>query len=401
MTNKTFFHKIYNGAAFVKTLDPKIVMNLPTFQWEINGGMGEMIIDLALTLKEFGENYEGDSIVFGYKVETWVQGANETAGTKIYDGLITSYDPIMSDDGKEFIRLHIVSQLTTLENQLLKSGSNTEVVYSSQDPSVIFKDIIDKYNSTIDYTASSVETSGTTVSYTFTFITYLEAIKKTLELCPAYWYWYIDANNAIYLSSTNFDTVNHKLYLGKEVSEITAKKSIDELKNIVYFKGGGSPPLYKKYERTSSQTAYGIREEQISDERVTVTATAQIIADKFLDEKDHPISIVSIKIFDDSMDTSKGYDIESLKPGQMIQIFHPNFETKVTLWDVALWDVDFWDFDIRYSLGLPMQIRKINYNYDYAILELTTKAEDIAFRIEDINRNLDVVRSEGIPSAPT
>ena len=401
MTNKIFFHKIYNEATFVKTLDPKIVMKKPSFQWGINGGMGEMQIDLALTLKEFGEDYEGTSVIFGYKVETWVQGANETAGTKIFDGLITSYDPIISDDGKEMIRVKIVSQLTTLENQLLKSGSNTEVAYASQDPSVILKDIIDKYNSTIDYNATSVETTGTTVSYTFTFTTYFEAITKLLELCPAYWYWYIDANNIIYLKVRASDTIDHKLYLGKEISEINAQKSINELKNIVYFKGGGTPPLYKKYEKTSSQTAFGIREYRISDERVIVAGTAQTIADKFLEENDHPISIVQIKVFDDSADTTKGYDIESFKPGQMIQIYHPQFETKMTLWDVALWDVDFWDFDIRYSIGLPMQIREIKYEYDYCILSLTARLEDVAHRIEDIDRNLDTVRSEGIPSAPS
>ena len=397
---KQFLHKIYNSSTYIATIDPFIVMNKPAFTWEINGGMGEMNIDLALTLKEFGENYEGTSIIFGYKVQTFVQGENETAGTKIYEGLITNYEPLSDEEGKEFVRVHIVSQMTTLANELLKDGSNTEVAYSSQDPSTILKDIIDKYNGAIDYTATSVENTATAISYTFTFITYLEAIQKILELCPAWWYWYIDASNTIYLAEKNLDT-DHKLYLGKEVISINARKSIDELKNVIYFKGGGNPPLYKKYTRTSSVSAFGTREHRMSDERVTVAGTAETIAAKYLDEHDHPISIVSIKVIDDSADTSKGYDIESIKVGDIVQILHPNYESKITEWDVALWDVDFWDFDIRYSIGLPMQVKTIKYEYDSITLELNTQAEDIAYRIEDISRNLDVVRSEGIPSAPS
>jgi len=127
------------------------------------------------------------------------------------------------EEGKEFVRVHIVSQMTTLANELLKDGSNTEVAYSSQDPSTILKDIIDKYNGAIDYTATSVENTATAISYTFTFITYLEAIQKILELCPAWWYWYIDASNTIYLAEKNLDT-DHKLYLGKEVISINARK---------------------------------------------------------------------------------------------------------------------------------------------------------------------------------
>lgn len=397
---KQFFHKIYNGATYVATLDPRIVINVPSFSWEINGGMGEMNIDLALSLKEFGEDYEGDSIVFGYIIKTYVQGENETAGTQLYNGLITNYEPMADDTGKEFVRVRVVSQATTLSNQLLKSGSNTEVTYSSQDPSVILQDIIDKYAGAIDYTASSIEATGTTVSYVFTFVTYYEALKKVLELCPSWWYWYIDASNTIYLSSNHTD-VDHKLYLGQEISNIKATKSVDELKNVIYFKGGGSPPLYKKYTRTSSVTAFGTREHRISDERVTVAATAETIATKHLDEHDHPVSIITAKVIDDSLDTTRGYNIESIKPGDVIQVLHPNYESKLSLWDVMQWDMDFWNFDIRYSIGIPVQVKKIDYQFDYVILELNAQADDIAFRIQDVNRNLDIVRSEGIPSAPS
>lgn len=404
-TKKRYVHKIYNGATYVATLADNIVMNKPSYGWSINGGMGEMVIDLALSVKDFRDSYENNQITFGYRVKTFVQGADEALGTQIYDGLITTYDPIISAEGREFVRVHVVSMLTQLENKLLKSGANTEVPYASADPQVILKDIIDKNAGNIGYSTQSVAATGTVVSYTFSFTTCLEAVKKALELCPAFWYWYLGADSTIYLSSTNFDTVAHKLYIGKQVQSINAKKSIDKLKNALYFKGGGSVPLYKLYERTSSITAFGRREDRYSDERVTLAATAQTIATKILDENDHPISTVQCSVVDNSIDTTRGYDIESLKPGDIVQILFPSLDFRVSLWSDgimgATWDVDFWDYDMRYSLGLPMQIQQVNYGFDRATLELTARIEDVTKRIEDVDRNLNVVRSEDIPTAPS
>lgn len=399
---KRFAHKLYNGSTFVGTIPDSIVMNQPKFSWSVNGGMGEMNIDLALKISEFRDSYENSTISLGFRVITSIQGADEILSTQIYDGLLTSYDPLIDENGKEMVRLHVVSQVTTLENLTMKDGSgNTQLTYSSQSPDTILKDLIDKYNGDIEYTASSVDATGTLVSYVFTFCSFLDAIKKVLELSPAYWYWAVDAYSTIYFKMADFELPEHTLYIGKHIQRVDAKKSIDQLKNAIYFKGGGDPQLYKKYERQGSIEEYGRREERMSDERVTLAATAQTISDKFLDERDHPISIVQITIADNSIDQSAGYDIESFRPGQIVQMIDPRSNVQKTLWDVATWDVDFWDFDIRYSIGLPMQIRQVNYNFFSVTLELSARFEDVAKRIEDIKRNLDVVRSEGIPSVPS
>ena len=42
----------------------------------------------------------------------------------------------------------------------------------------------------------------------------------------------------------------------------------------------------------------------------------------------------------------------------MIQIYHPQFETKMTLWDVALWDVDFGIL----IFGIPLVCQQIREN---------------------------------------
>lgn len=402
---KRFVHKIYNGNTYVGTIPDQIILSQPNYSWVINGGLGEMTIDLGLTVQDFQNNYENASIKFGYRIKTFIQGANESAATQIYDGLISSYDPTIDENGNEMIRLRILSQVSSLNSKMLKSGSATEVAYSSQDPSNILKDVIDKYAGAITYSSDSVALTGTTVSYTYNFSTCLEAINKALELCPAYWFWRVNPDSTIYLKKSNFEAIDHRLYIGKHVKSINARKSIDNLANSVYFRGGGSPPLYKLYQRLGSVSEYGLREYRISDERVTTAATALLIANKYLDENDHPISVVTIEVFDDAYDTSAGYDIESIKVGDVVQLLHPYLQSKVSLWSDgssgATWDIDFWDYDIRYSLGLPMQVHQIDYKFDRVVVQLTAKVEEVQKRIEDIDRNLDVIRSEGMPTTPS
>ena len=396
-TGKTFLHKIYDSSNTYICTWGNEVMNTPKFNWAINGGMGEMQIDLARPINDYSENVE---VKVSNRIKTFILDDDNKDGMQIYDGIITSYDPIVSQDGKEYIRIHVASQLKTLNDKILKSGNNTTLPYLSYDPSNIFTDILDKYAGVITYNSTSIVQTGTVASYTFSYVTCLEAIKKSLELCPAYWYWYIDGKSLFYLNVVDWDTTDHKLFFGKEAVEIDAKKSIEELYNAVYFVGGGTPNLYKLYERTSSIAEYGRREYKMQDDRVTLTTTAQLISDKFLDEHDHPTAEMRVKIVDKCIDNTRGYDIESFKPGDTVQIIDPQVKTGITLWDIAKWDVDYWDFDILSSLGQPLQIKNIDYNFDYCVLTLHSIAEEVSKRIEDIDRNLETVQSADIPSAP-
>lgn len=398
---KRFLHKIYNGSTYVTTLMDDLVLNQPNYSWNINGGLGEMNIDLGLTLRQFQDDYEGQSIVFGYRVKTFVHGVDESTATQIYDGILSGYEPIVDENGNESIRVRVVSHVTTLERTVLKSGSDTTIAYSSVSPESIFQSLLDLFNGIVDYNSTSVDTSGTTVSYEFNFQSFLDGLNKTLQLCPSYWYYVVDQTSVIYLRSTNFEVPSHQLYIGKEVNNIKATKAIDDLINVVYFKGGGDPALYKKYTRTSSVTAFGTRELLLTDERVTSADTANTIATKILDEKDHPLTTLQATVMDNSIDSNRGYDIESLKPGDVVRVTDPQYETTVTLWDVANWDLDFWDYDVRFSLGLPMQIQRIDYKFDSATIYLVQQPDDVMKRMEDIKRNLQAVQSETVPSAPT
>lgn len=403
---KRFLHKLYSAdGVYLTTLEPDKITSIPIFKWVINGGLGEMKINFAHSLKELRELLDNFSTIglelFGSEIRTYIQDDDTNdKGIKIYSGQISGYEQKVNADGKEYIQVTVLAYTKTLADGLLKSGNLTEVGYFSKDPSWIIRNVIDKYDGKINYTNSSIENTGTTVTYIFNFTDHLSAINKVLELAPYYWHYYVDANNIFHFKRPEPETADHILYLGKEISEFSGEKSIEPLYNVVYFLGGGDPALYREYTHSGSIDEWGRREYRMRDERVTQIATAQIMAEKFLDDHDTPRSIATVTVLDNSIDTSRGYDIESFKPGQMVQIKHPHLETKITYWDFW-WDDDSWDYDFRSTLSLPMQILEIDYQFDRAILKLSLKLQDVTHRIEDIDRNVEVLQTANIPNQPT
>lgn len=408
---KSAFYKIYDEDGVYVTSWNKDVVSVPQFTWSINGTIGEQVITLAREAPDFGET---DDVAMFNEVQTWVQDGDSPNGIRIHHGFISSYDIEISADGKQNIKVHVVPYTVEAEKIVAKdSGANTTLTYSSYEPAQILRDLISKMNMTLTYNSTSIEDTSTTVSYVYKYVSFYEAMRKVVELCPAYWYWYLDANDLVHLHDTDFDTINHTLFVGQQIQSIVYSKTIENMYNIVYFLGGGDPALYKKYENTGSSSEYGDLEYRMQDTRVTTAATAQTMAEKFLNERDHFEQEVKVVVLDNnasdaSIFGTKGYDLESLKPGDVVNVRHAQVETNETLWynDTGLlgnmvWDVSFWDFDIRFSLGVPMQIQAINYQFDKAEVTLSTRLPDVPKRIEDIERNLVILESDAVPAVPS
>src|SRR5690606_8937721 len=134
-------------------------------------------------------------------------------------------------------------------------------------------------------------------------------------------------------------TANHTLVLGKDITTIIPEKSIENMTNRIYFTGGGEPPKYKKYERSGSITANGLYAKRVIDTRVTDDTTMDIVAGSILDREDSAETRTTLVVRDNNMGDGRGYDIESIKPGDSIKII--GFSSKQSnKWDVAVWGVD-------------------------------------------------------------
>jgi hypothetical protein len=284
---------------------------------------------------------------------------------------------------------------------LYKTSGNSTSPFVSRDPGAIMRSIMDDYISkggTLSYDASTIELTGTTVSYTFNTNTTLEGIKKCLEMAPAGWYWYVDqATNMVHFHKKT-STLEHKFTLGKDITSLVPQRRIEDIVNTIYFTGA-STLTPRKYTRTASVTAYGTKLMRYIDQRITVAATADTIAQSILDNRAAPEARVEIEVADSNAQ-SLGYDIESVTVGDIVG-FRAVEAYDSNLWDVAQWDVAMWDYNVKQLGTLILQIVRLEYSPGSLKLFLSTTPPDVNKRIEDINRALTASQTANNAATPT
>ena len=278
--------------------------------------------------------------------------------------------------------------------------NSTQVAYNSYDPGAIMRSIMDKYiaqGGNLGYDTSTIELTGTTVSYTFNTNTTLEGVKKVLELAPAGWYFYIDqATNMLHFHN-KASVATRRFILGRDLIELKPEKRTEDIVNIIYFTGGGTPALFTKYTRAGSVGLYGNRAARYVDQRVTVAATAATIAGALLDQRQAPELRLSFEVVDTMVDSSIGYDLETITIGDTVGLRNTG-GVGSSLWDVAQWDVDYWDFNIKDISTAILQIVRMEKSPESAKIYCSTVPPDVSKRIEDINRNLEASQTANNPS---
>jgi len=403
--NKRFLYKVYDSSGnYITTWDD--VIDNPKFITAINGGSDFVRLRLARSANNFGEE---DDIEFNNRVDIYVFDRDTTTdGVLIFSGYISEYTPTV--EGKEeFLEVSLFSYFAELQRHMyeVNATGDTEIAFATVSPKTIFEDIFDEFTAAgglVDYGVGTVDDPGTSVSYTFNTSTVKEALEKTLELCPERWYYRIDPDNVAYLKETPSATgpADHTFTIGKNVVLVQPQKRVQSVINKIYFVGGdpGAGKLYKKYTRNASITSYGLYSKKYVDERVTVEATADTIAEKILDTFQNPEIRTKIIVPDNNGSPDLfGYDIENIKVGQTARVVGFTSED-FTRWDEAIWDVDVWDYSVTNITAIPQQIQKIIYRADHVELELSNRLPDIAKRIEDINRNLVDSQTADNPTAP-
>lgn len=288
------------------------------------------------------------------------------------------------------------------------SSGNTQSPYASTDPSAILRSIIDNYRAqggAISYTAASIDNTNTSVTYQFNTNTVLEGVNKCLELAPVGWYWYIDQANNVLHFHKRASTATHKMVLGKHIRNLSVDKRIQELVNIVYFVGGlvSGSNLFRKYILQSSVDLYGRRAIRISDNNVTNTDTAQVIANSYLSDQSQVALRIDMDIVDNGGQASSllGFDLESITLGEMMSFKGFGAGTGGSQWDVALWDFAKWDFDVTDLNSVVVQVTQVDYKPDLMHLSLSTVPPDVTKRIEDLRRNIDQLNVVNNPAAPS
>lgn len=398
---KTFMYKVYDSAGNFLNTWTDVVTDF-TYRQEINMVGAEAQLTLARKADDFGE---GVDVAHNNRVEVYVVDKEEPNGLLIFVGRISAYT---ANFNSEVIDVTLLSYGAELNEIIITDvDGKTIIPLLSQDPSDIFKTIIDDYayagGTAISYDGTTIDDTSTTVSYTFNAYTAKEALDKALELTPVDWYFYLDlATNKIHLHEKG-TTADHIFAIGRDVAELTITKRSETIVNTVYFVGGdisggvGDPiNLYKKYTIPASITQYGVRSKRVSDQRVLLEATADIIAQRYL--QGSPEILVTVSIID-SNQNSKGYDLETIKLGDLVKIGNAGIGPS-SVYDEAEYDSSPYDYDPTNLSSIVFQVTSKEYTGDKITLNLSTTPPDITKRIQDINRNLIDLQTKDNPDTP-
>lgn len=402
---KQYEYRVYDGINYVTSWSIEVISQ-PTFRMVINGGPGEMVVRLARPFDDFGEEWD---IKLFNNVEVWCYDVDEPDGVLIYSGFISGYRPVIAKHS-EYLEVTLLHRVAEMSNIMLRDGSdNTTILQSSTDPSNMFKNIIDYYRAdggVINYTASSVEDTGNTVTYNFKAYTVKEALDKVIELTPEKWYWLIDSGNTAYLKESNMLEAAHQFIIGEDIIDMETWRRGEDIINTVYFFGadqGDGTNYYWKYTNAGSVSAYGIHAYKYVDGRVSVGETADWMVERLINERKDPEIRTTITIADNNgKNPERGYDIESIKPGDTMRISNIKMGTKtLTLWDQFEWDVDVWDQTLAYAAADVIQILSVEYSPNAVRIEASSRLPEITKRIEDVKRSWQSSVTETTADAPT
>ncbi len=420
---KRFYYKVYNtgiptswdsatwdvdawdyGASNLSAIWSDDVISDPTYRTVLNGGAGQLVVRLGRKYDNFGE---GNDVSLNNKVELWAVDSDSSAGTKLYTGYISAYNPVL--DGKnEYVDVTLLGYVTEVSYKILKdSSSNTTLTYSGVDISYIMQDAINKYvadgNSNLSFTASSIPNVGSTVIYTFKHNTLQEVFDACVAMAPQGYFWYVDpATNVVNFRQSNLNKADHTFTIGKDISFLQTTKRIEDIVNEAYVIGGGNPNVFNQYSRTSSVNTYGKHEQNIQDGTVTDNSTSDYFAKSILDTKQNPETRTLIRIADSNGENlNRGFNIESIQVGDTMQIKNLNYGAKgLTLWDIAIMDTDVFDNTIQYTSAAIATIVSLTYNPDYVEIEASSRLPEVAKRLETLNRYVKKIQNQNLPSSP-
>lgn len=412
---KTFTYRFYNSAGVQLFHYQKFgikIDDLPSWGMTINGGNGQV----NLRIKTDITNYINATLTASFATcRIYVSDReSNSAGDLLWVGVV---DEITLSTGRHItidIRLNglsflFASHIARITTTTISNGASGDrrFTYTDDEPADILKDLINQYNqlsTTIFYLPSSIDNTGLTLTCTINAMTFFEAVQEVMKFLPDLWYFRINGNGLFEFHKTDLDNVDHILHLGKEIGENSSfKLNVGQIVNTVEIHGGdtgGGVNLFKRYSNTVSISNYGRRELIVSNQNITTTTGANLLANSILEKRLTPVRSVTVSVLDSNYN-SEGYDIESLRVGDSIQIRSSDMETFTSKWDSATWDLNAWDYGLISSVGVPFQIQQIQYNGDRATITASDMGVSQNDTIETLRRKEIVNATLKSPDQPT
>lgn len=254
----------------------------------------------------------------------------------------------------------------------------TLVSFSALDPSTgMLENVMKDYTSRSgNITTRDIDATGLSLTAAFNTNTIFEVIDKVHDMSPSGFYWYVDiALNKLRFKKTLL-TPDYLLIRGRHIEDLQLAFSIENVINEERFSGGtvsnGPPPVnfYSKYTDATSKALFGPRLNRKSDNRVTVQGTADAIGTSDIANLKDEQYYTNVSVM------AKTMNITDIKLGQLVA-----FRGYGNYYDNML-----------------LQITKIDYSPERAVLQLGTLPLRFNQGFEDVIRGLVAEQTVGNPS---
>ncbi len=381
-----------SDGTFIRTLTEA---NLRSFTKNINGGLGECIIDFGVKF-----DYAQPELVLGNHIDILVGDTESIADTnesyrRIYSGYISLIEPFVEE--REKVVIHCLGHYTKLNLDILKSGLTTTMntnattgvgtgAVAASDIGLVMRGIIDRYvaettNPQLNYTPGSIPDISTNMQFSFEQQTYREAMDKVRAVAPADYYFYVDEDGEVTFRAKS-TSADHNFTFGRDMSLVRVSRSMEKIRNVILIWDGQPAGIYRAYEDADSIVTYGRRIERLNDFGIQVEATADEIGTAFILENKDPDIKVIVEILDSNNENGLGFDIEDINPGNTCSFFNFNADQS----------------DIFRE---NMLITKVTYTPEKAIVTVERFRSSVVDLLERSDRGLGKLFTNGTPAAYT
>lgn len=238
------------------------------------------------------------------------------------------------------------------------------------------------YTAPLTQDGASILSSSITSYFDFNNQQIISAFQTIIQMLwndSPFWFFRINMDtNTILLSKTPV-TAQHTFLAGQHISEPSYSKDATGLSNVIVVTGATNAV---QASRSGTDLAtYGKRVLRVSESRAADNTQAGTLASGLLVNRDRIVNRYKVRVLDYRGDgnTGIGFDIESLRVGDSVQILNPTAfvqsgilagAQKPTLWDTALWDQGIWDGGAGFAISGISQIVSLSYAWDYVDLEV-------------------------------
>lgn len=383
---------------------------LSGFTESMNGATSALKVSLPRVIDAYdGTNMPGSkqTIVQGNILKWYLYGPGLPAsGLLRYQGTIDTIRPHLDTSGGEATELTITPYSQVFGDHGIigpitygTAGSPGTYVDTGTMFSSLFTTQVDSitghpYGYPLTLDGTNPATTGNTAAALLQNQTLVSALSTILLLSPANYFFRANmADNTVTFNQYSTTTADHTLKIGQHIASMEYALDNIPRKNVIVVQGKG----VQATAIGSSVAQIGQRVLLRSDNRITDTNTAQLLANGLLAFYDRPQIRTKITIPDYRGDAlfGLGYDIEKFKVGQTIKMldtkapheavsnppstwggftwgsgYWGSTPASLAVWGLFRWGQTTWGYNVGGIFNVPVPIVALTYDFFSVSLEL-------------------------------